>query len=59
VFQKADEEGVIKATSYMYAFLLVPTDADVRPVFVCGLLSTQGIGDKRVMEVIEKIKSEA
>jgi hypothetical protein len=39
----------------MYTFLLVPCDPDIKPHFICGLLSPQGTGDKRVFKVIEKI----
>lgn len=40
IFKKINGDEVLKAISYMYAFLLVPTDAELQPVFLCGLLST-------------------
>lgn len=40
IFVEEDDEIYVKAACYMYAFLMVPLDANSRPHFICGLLST-------------------
>jgi len=44
-----------KVCTYLYSFLLVPTHPDLKPRFVCGLLSTQGLSDAKVLKIIDKI----
>ncbi|CAL6048727.1 Conserved_hypothetical protein [Hexamita inflata] len=56
IIKKKDGTKVVKPLVYAYAFYMVPLDSKYKPELLYMLLSSQGIGNKKVIPTYEKIK---